>query len=473
MQEVLRALAATVWALSLGTGLQAAHHPKPSGPSAIDSGWPKERVELVDGGSRFGLVESVDDHWLYLTEIRQPAGRPMYLLVRPIERSAVASVERLDGPERERLKQRIAQYVSRARIEEGRMEAVPLGEIQREGGPFRSYHGKWFDLDSGADEETTRRVVVRLEQMFTAYRQVLAPRTEPRRPLRVLVFPSMHAYQQHLKRYGLAIQNPAVFLEKENLVVAGSEVGGYAAQLAKLKEQNASLRQELGQLRAGLPRRLGELGQKLREQGMPRAEIPIILNKERATIEGEINQKLAQVQRVERRNAEIFDSVTRQMLARLYHEAFHAYLENYVFPRADYDVPLWLNEGLAMIFEAGILESDTLRIDAPARPALELLKTEIRQGRYLALSDLLAAGPKDFLQPAGAAPERPDRHYAYAWGLAYYLTFEKDLLAGPALEKYVAPGTARDDPAGRFERLVGVPLARFQADWHEYLLGLR
>ena len=30
-----------------------------------------------------------------------------------------------------------------------------------------------------------------------------------------------------------------------------------------------------------------------------------------------------------------------------------------------YDVPRWLNEGLAQTFEAGLLEADTLRIDTP------------------------------------------------------------------------------------------------------------
>ena len=44
------------------------------------------------------------------------------------------------------------------------------------------------------------------------------------------------------------------------------------------------------------------------------------------------------------------------MFRRLAHEAFHAYLETYVYPRQAYDVPRWLNEGLAQTFEAGLLE---------------------------------------------------------------------------------------------------------------------
>ena len=45
------------------------------------------------------------------------------------------------------------------------------------------------------------------------------------------------------------------------------------------------------------------------------------------------------------------------MFARAYHESFHAYLENYVYPHDHYDVPRWLNEGLAVMMEGGILDA--------------------------------------------------------------------------------------------------------------------
>ena len=62
---------------------------------------------------------------------------------------------------------------------------------------------------------------------------------------------------------------------------------------------------------------------------------------------------------------------------RLYHEAFHAYLRNNVYPRQKYDVPPWLNEGLAVIFEGGLLEGNTLRVDAPNPVALKKLKADM------------------------------------------------------------------------------------------------
>ena len=103
----------------------------------------------------------------------------------------------------------------------------------------------------------------------------------------------------------------------------------------------------------------------------------------------------------------MFEKVTRQMFTRLYHEAFHAYLENCVYPHDRHDVPLWLNEGLAVLFEGGMLESGTLRIDAPDAAALRRLKADLAGDRPLTLTALLAAdrslfaptrddGPQDF-----------------------------------------------------------------------------
>ena len=64
------------------------------------------------------------------------------------------------------------------------------------------------------------------------------------------------------------------------------------------------------------------------------------------------------------------------MFVRLFHEAFHAYLENYVYPQTDHDVPRWLNEGLAQVFEGGQLESGSLRLDAPDTARLKLLQED-------------------------------------------------------------------------------------------------
>ncbi len=78
------------------------------------------------------------------------------------------------------------------------------------------------------------------------------------------------------------------------------------------------------------------------------------------------------------------------------------------------------------------------------------------------MEKLLAAGEGQFLLTASVRPAAVDRYYVHAWGLAYYLTFEKHLLGSPALEKYLQSGNARLAPVQRFQQLIGMPLEQFE-----------
>ena len=97
-------------------------------------------------------------------------------------------------------------------------------------------------LDSTADEETTRRSIVRIEQMFAAYCEILPRRTRPVSPLRVKLFGSMSEYNDFLKSLGLNIENPAIFIADENLLAAGSELSAYGQQLQAVRARHAALR---------------------------------------------------------------------------------------------------------------------------------------------------------------------------------------------------------------------------------------
>ena len=66
-----------------------------------------------------------------------------------------------------------------------------------------------------------------------------------------------------------------------------------------------------------------------------------------------------------------------------------------------------------------------------------------------------------------------DRYYAYAWGLAYWLTFQKRLLEGPSLERYVQRGNPAGGPAVRFQQLLAAPLESVEAQWRDYIVSLK
>lgn len=436
-------------------------------PGLNVASWATEQVKLHDGRLYQGFVESEDDGWVHLMLIQRPPGRPMYLVIRTFDRASVAAVVQMEPDQRENVRQRIDRFRNRARIEAGHMEAVRLETVDEAGTPYRHYRGRWFTLDSSADPSTTRRVIVRIEQIFTAYRQILTPRTDARRPLRFVVLNSMEEYHAYLKRLGLTIANPACFIEEHNLVVAGSELARYAAQIAKVNELHDQLRDDLQRLEKELTARLERIGRQLQQQGAPRSEIARLLNRERREFDAQIQQKRTELSRCDRENARAFQDVTGQMFARLGHEAFHAFLENYVYPSRNHDVPRWLNEGLAVLLEGGLLESDMLRVDAPNVEALRRLQTDLDAAEPLALTTLLAADQRAFMG------QDSDRYYAHSWGLAYYLAFQRHLLSGTALEPYVQRPGEGVAAAERFQKLIDVPLPQFEKQWREYVRQLR
>jgi hypothetical protein len=158
---------------------------------------------------------------------------------------------------------------------------------------------------------------------------------------------------------------------------------------------------------------------------------------------------------------------------RLYHEAFHAYLENFVYPHEQFDVPRWLNEGLAQVFEEGLLELGTLRLDAPGRKRLMALQADLAGNTPLSLPDVLMADAQTFLVYHRTEAQTSQRHYLYSWGLAHYLAVREPILESARLDRYVKGASLQSDSVARFEQLVAMPLAQFEQRWRADMLALK
>ncbi|HEX5443814.1 MAG TPA: DUF1570 domain-containing protein [Pirellulales bacterium] len=437
------------------------------------SEWAMEQVTLADGRTFQGLVQSESATSIEFMEIRRPPGKPMFLVVRPIERKDIASWKRLDRTAQEELRARLKQHKRRALVEGRRMEDLALAATTDEGQVLWNYHGDFFTLESSANEVMPRRLIVRLGQIFTAYGQLLPPRTSDGARVVVRVFGSTQEYQAALAELGLRINNPAVYLADRNLILAGSEVNRFEAELAEVNRRHGEIRHQFDVLVADAPARVKKLGDDLKKAEVPAADrLRIVLAEQRKWTDK--RRAIAhEIAALDRKNSARFNEVTAKMFTRLAHEAFHAYLETYVYPRRAYDVPRWLNEGLAQIFEAGLLEADSLRIDAPNLTALTNLQADLRSANPLELAELLTAGSDTFLGGHAGDAKSLSRAYYYSWGLAYYLAFEGHLLGTAAFDAYLSPAAAALAPVERFEKLVGVPLKEFQSKWRQAMLALQ
>ncbi len=173
------------------------------------------------------------------------------------------------------------------------------------------------------------------------------------------------------------------------------------------------------------------------------------------------------VRQLNEQNRKTCEQQLQKLLQPLYHEAFHAYLNNQVFPTSDYDVPRWLNEGLAQLFETATLEAGELSFDRPDKDRLTLAQAQIRKGDFVSLASLLKADQKSFLAVHNSDKQASDRYYVASWALASYLTFNRKVLGTKALDAYLVSLHRGTDPADAFHELVGMPLKDFEKEFHQ------
>jgi hypothetical protein len=445
---------------------------------AAASDWPLERIELKGGRVYHGLVRAPRPEWLEAAEkvtfeiVRRRPGQPMHLVRFAYPKESIAKIDLLPADERAKLIERLDWFRNRDAREARELNQLTL-QPGAPGGPQWTYDGPWFRLEAWTDKEMTRLTILRIEQVFAAYSEILPPRTKPERALRIVLFGSMRDYAHFQKHLGIHLQNPAVYLPKLNLLAAGSELSAYAHRLADVDRRHATIRAQYDKMAAAMPGELKKLSDDLERSGVPAGERRNTRLAAERKWKEKLNEVYGRMQAIERSNGTQFDLVTKEMLVRLYHEAFHAYLENFVYPRERFQVPRCLNEGLAQVFEEGLLELGTLRLDAPSRERLSKLQADLRTAPRLPLAELLTADAGAFLVSHSSDPRVSERHYLYSWGLAQYLAMREPVLETARLDGYVDPKNREDNPVARFERLVGMPLAKFEAKWREEMLALK
>jgi hypothetical protein len=430
--------------------------------------WPLETLRTKAGAVHRGYIQSAGPHEVEFVEVFRSPGKEMMLIIRPVPAEAVASMDRLPEPERKQLAQRIEAFRQRAQIEAGAIESVQLVESEENGGTAWLYDGPWFRLIGAGEEETTRRAVVRIEQMFRAYRNVFPPRRQPRDRLRVFLFGSTEQYRNDLRARGLDVSHPALFSAPTNAVLAGADLAHYAERLSRIRAENQRIRDDYEARDREFAARKRELAEQLKQNGFSEEEITTELAVRTKAWKDQYEAVLSKLNEVDRRNARAFDEVSGQLFARLKHEAFHAYVENYLYPHDEHQFPRWLNEGLAQVFETAQVDDDTLRIDAPDPQRLAQLQADL-SGSPLTLAELLMAEDEKFLvthERAGTS-ERP---YLYSWGLAWRLLVSGDLTRR-GLDGYIA-GEAETGPIDRFEQLVRMKLPAYERQWREEMLSL-
>jgi hypothetical protein len=443
----------------------AGHQPLPPGGVA---NWSFDELTLANGNKVQGLILAETPSGVRFLWVSHLPGRPTVTLTTFFTKDEIAATKRLPNADRAMLKDRLAELDSRGEGERKRMTSLELVVVDWPGKPDggKRYRSDYFTLDSTGSQEFTRRSAVRLEQIYTAFARFLPPIVKEARPTQIMLATTKDEYKELLGPLGeRLLLNPAVFDPANNRILFGSDLKELGDRL-----QTAFIHH--GQQLATLDKYATDLHKLYKEPELKRFLDPINLERKR-------------ISATDRSNGVKFHDATRQVFAVLYHEAFHAYVGTFVYPALKPDdvkagkgtgeLPRWLNEGLAQVFETAIVEAGELRADCPDRDRLNRVKDWLKRKNgdsLVPLSDLLVTGKDAFLASHADQKAAADRAYLTSWALAYYLTFERRLIGTPAFTKYLVEVNSGGDPRHAFARLVGRDLPTFEKEWHSYLSRL-
>jgi hypothetical protein len=429
-------------------------------PLRAGDDWKFDVLHHKNGATFKGLVVKDSPAEVLFYCVKREPGRPTLVMASTFRHSEIDFLEPLSATERAALGARLKALDPTGKGEALRMRNLELQSASwgdAPGGSALRYDSAHFALVSNAREDVVRRAAVRLEQLDTAFARLLPPRAESGQPTSVLLAQSLADYRALLKDQGRTLLNPAFYDPASNRVVCLCDLQSLVDRLEQSRRDNQRLLDDLKDQETELNR--------VYKQKVPLDRLD------------QLKKAREKVARTTKDNEEGFEKAfheaTRRLMQRLYHEMFHAYLANFVYPPGETAVPRWLNEGLAQIFDSAILEGDELRIGHADPDRLKRLKALCEAGELVGVSDLLRSGSKQFLVLHATEKESADRHYLTSYGIAFYLTFERRLLGTKAMDRYVHVLHAKADPLEAFRDLVGQPLPQFEKEFQQYVGHLR
>ena len=438
------------------------------GPPAGFSQWSFDELTLKNGSKFQGLLLKKRPDGIEFRSVYRLPGRPTVTFPSFFRKSEVADLKELKPEERAALREKLAELDPSGEGERKRMESLELvaAEWPGKSGGARGYDSDYFTLVCTGSEELTRRAAVRLEQIYTAFSRFLPPTAEDARPTALMLATDQAEYKALLGPLNESkLLNPAVYDPGGNRILCGTE-------LAKLGAELQSARVHHAQQLAGLDRYEESLKKLYKGEELLRHRRSVAAERRRVFL-------------AEAANGAKFDEATSRLFALLYHEAFHAYAAAFAYPalkpeevkagKGAGELPRWLNEGLAQIFETAVVEAGELRVDHPDRERLDRVKEWLKGkgGPLVPLGDLLTTGRDAFLASHADQKAASDRAYLSSWALAHYLTFDRGVIGTDAFRKYLVAVNGGGDPRKAFAELVGKELPAFEKDWHDYLLRLR
>ena len=425
-------------------------------PSTVSPqpGWLFDELTLTNGAKFQGVLLDDGPREVKFQTVQRRPGRPTFTLTWKVPRSDVAAIKKLADADRAILKARVAELDQDGSGERRRIQAPRTGcrHVAR-----RTGQGK----------------TVPIRMLHTGFRRSRGS-DSPRRGAAGANLHGIRPVPAADSRRGAAHHDPAGPGQRFVQIAARPARAHRFAQSGRVRSPRQPDR---------LRQRYTRLGKELEDAKFHHAQQIADLDRYESSLrklykEPELNRYLDPVRRnrrmvyrTDRENGAKFDKAASRLFAVLYHEAFHAYAATFVFPPLTAEqvmtgkgtgaLPRWLNEGLAAAIRAAVVEAGEVRAEYADPVRLEAVKNAIRGKnglRLVPLAELLTVGKESFLAKHADQSAAADRAYLTSWAAAYYLTFERRVLAPPSFAPILPPSIRAAIPSSI--RDAGRPTAR-------------
>lgn len=435
-----------------------------------------------------GLIKAENSRYITFAVVKMSKGQTSFVEIK-IARSKIAKVKRISDEIREKRLQDLENIGKQKFVDRKKIDSVPLEKVAWEFGKGTGlvYTSKHFTLYCNTPEEFTREIAFRTESIFEAYKQFFPITRNSDKKIKIYIFNSTAEYQRYI---GNAFSNPAYYSPTHNHIVASCDLSSYQSEITKIKQHHDKIRASIAKNEQSIERYRNQITQQKRrlhedlDKRLARGQIKqrdydnayrnirsqiTSINKQVNSILRDQKKLKSEVRRYDYQNSKLIPKYVDSMVEMMYHEAFHAFMENFLFTKEQTIlVPRWLNEGLAQYFESSFFSGERLIIGEMDKERLRFLKKFTKRNNTVAIKDLLVAGYKDFMVMSSDNLENSNLHYIQSWAVVYYITTLFDLRKGDVFGPYVRNIWSGKDQIKSFEELVGMPVAEFEKKWLEF-----
>ena len=464
---------------------------KSGGGASTDAGQLRDILKLKSGEEHQGLVVSEDDKKVVFDLIVSGKNFSKTMLTQTtFPRDEIAELKQLSDTQRALARSQLASLDTQAKDDVQSEQNVKIESYEWDAKePGKKIQCKkveldYFTLESDTNDDFMRKAAFRLGKVYGTYKQHFGMDRNQGSKVKVIIFNSMEEYQAAI---GGQIKNPAFYAPDLKLISGGCDVARYEAEIAAIREYHVKLDRQLEALKRrinddrtniqALVNKFRDIanqgGKGLTQEGKAMMD-DINSLKIKAQLEmGELEKKARNAQDeiygINRHNDIFFNDYTKLMFATLYHEGFHAFLDNFLFPEDQSKiVPRWLNEGLAQYFEAARIEGSRFVLGQEDRNKMALLRKFKKEGGLIPLDDIMMGGAADYMVHDITNLEHSTKNYLQAWLIVHWLG-ENNRLNKETLSAYVTALKEKKLPTDALPILSGVPNAQLEAALNQKL----